>query len=181
MRSFLLFIFLLLPTASSAIQPYSYIELQNKHVPWWKALGYEMAFRESAKEFHVSRSWLMALCKIENNFKSIGTDGKGSYGIMQLQIQTAQIVAKGLGDYNWDLIDGIWLEEHPEQSIRFAACHMRDLLNTFHGSYHWATRAYNGGSTRIKEAKKGNRKWKHLSVKYYENVFEQFNKIKEFK
>jgi soluble lytic murein transglycosylase-like protein len=100
---------------------------------------------------------------------------------MQLQVHTAQLVAKQLGYKDWASIDGPWIEEHPEESIRFATCHFKALLRTFRGSYYWATRGYNGGWERVMAAKKGARKWHNLSLKYYENVERSFQQIKAYK
>jgi len=148
---------------------------------WWDGFIYADSFKKSAKEFNLSPSWLASIAQQETAFTESTDDGRSpaSYGIMQLQVRTAKIIAKALGD-DYDIIDGEWLNTHPEKSIRYAACHLRSLLNMFGGSYYWATRAYNGGDKRIKLSRKGSLKWKGLSVRYYNAVFKHFIQIKEY-
>lgn len=146
---------------------------------WWRSLSYEESFKESARTFKISPSWLAAIACCESGYKAKTTDGKGSFGIMQMQVSTAKIVAKRF-KIDPDVIDEKYLTDHPEECIQFAACHFRDLLNTFGNSYYWATRAYNGGSTRIRMSKNGSKRYKNLSLLYYTHVEQTFNAIKEF-
>lgn len=159
-----------------------YIVSVNDKVHWYDALIYEDSFKKSAKEFKISPSWLAAMAQQENTFVETGDDGKtpASYGLMQLQVRTAKIIAESLGD-DPNVIDGEWLNSHSEKSIRYAACHFRNMLDLFGQSYYWATRAYNGGDKRIRWAKNGSKKWKNLSVGYYNKVWKHFNEIKEYK
>lgn len=130
------------------------------------------------KEFGISWKWYAAILALENGFKSFGTDGKGSYGISQMQVLTAKITARKLGD-DPTIITPRWMETHPLAMIRYGASCFHDLIYEFRGvnRYYWGTRAYNAGATRIILARRGFKRWKYLSEKYYWDVYKRYGDL----
>lgn len=155
--------------------------IADKHVATIEAVDYASAIISSSEEFKISWKWYAAIIYRENQFSSIRTDGKGSFGISQMQVQTAKAVAKELGD-SQKKIDPVWIETHPLAMIRYGARHFHDLLREFRGpnQYYWATRAYNAGGTRIHLAMRGAFHWRHLSEKYYDDVDTQYRVIAKY-
>ena len=155
--------------------------LIDHKVPMGQAIDDADTILSASADFGISWKWYGALLGRENLYKATGTDGRGSFGFSQMQVMTAKIVAKELGD-DPEAITPKWMEDHPLTMIRYGARHFHDLLREFNGpnQYYWATRAYNAGGTRIHLARGGSKRWKALSEKYYWDVDRRYTEISEY-
>lgn len=143
--------------------------------------GYRVSFDEAkdiaasiekwSKHFKIDPDWMTAIYTQESYYNPESSDGKGSWGICQLQLKTAQEVADELGlGIKIEVID---LKYNTDTAIMLSCCHFSDLLDSYFGDYKIATRAYNCGSGALKKYDR--------SRAYYERVVHWFIKFLETK
>lgn len=152
--------------------------ITDQGVPYGASISYASAILHSSREFKINPYWWASVLTVERHFKPSGTDGRGSFGIPQMQVETTKAVARELGDDPNEVTEA-WIEAHPITMIRYGARHFADLLEQFRGPnrYYWATRAYNAGSKRIFRARRGSPKYRRLSEKYYQDTDLEYRKL----
>lgn len=124
---------------------------------------------------HIDQDWVLAICTLESHFDTNASDGKGSWGIAQLQISTAEMVYHEVHpEQGRTVFESQYLCEVPEENIFLACRHIRDLIDSYAGDYIKATRSYNVGS---RNAQKG----RLHGLTYCDNVFHQYMEYEKFK
>src|SRR5262245_18826962 len=93
-----------------------------------------------AKQYQLDPALLLAVIKVESDFRQDVISSRGAVGLMQLMPQTA--VSVGVTDMN-----------DPLQNIRGGAVHLRQLLNFYRGDIALSLAAYNAGIHRVKRHK----------------------------
>ena len=144
----------------------------HKRLSWKTANGYAQSIMKWSKEYDIDPDWMVALFTVESHWNTNATDGKDSWGIPQLQVDTAQQTADGLKLQI--VVTPERLMGDPDLAIRLACRHYRDLLDLFHGNCIEATRAYNRGDQRIEATRLP-------GLDYFQNVFTQYWHFEVFK
>lgn len=108
---------------------------------------------------------------VESHFDTNACDGRPipSYGIPQIQIQTAQLVVNSWGSYR---ITASNLRDYPGLAIRISCAHFRHLLKTYKGDYIRAIRAYNAGETAVNTSER------LPGMPYFKKVLHQYELYK---
>lgn len=123
--------------------------------------------------YELQPEWILSMFSLESHFDCLSEDGLGSYGIPQLQVETAQAVVKE--DDLKIIVTYNLLKMDTDLSIHLACHHFRDLLEENKGDYVQSTRAYNCGQNRAKRTK-------ITSLKYLIGVTEiYYNYLKQVK
>lgn len=120
----------------------------HKHLSKDSASGISKSIEKWSKKYKIDADWMTGLYAVESHFDTNSTDGRDSWGIPQLQTNTAQLVVD-----KWKQAYKVTPEELKRCSglaIRISCCNFRALLVEFGGDYVKATRAYNAGSTNVK-------------------------------
>lgn len=120
----------------------------------------------------IDQDWILALFDVENHFHATPTDGRGSHGIPQLQVDVAQAVADELKLQI--VVTSRLLEENSELAIQLACRNFKDELKTYGGDYLKATRSYNFGDKRVKRNR-------ICGLKYFNDVFQTYWTLEKYK
>lgn len=102
-------------------------------------LKYQNWIVQYSKECNVDPALVSAVILQESRFNPDANSGAGAQGLMQFMPGTAKTMAKELGVASYNIYD-------PEISIRFGACHLRDLLVKYNGDTASALAGYNAGT-----------------------------------
>lgn len=142
------------------------------HLTWNTANGYAASIMKWAKEYNVDPDWMTAIYTHESHWDTKATDDLDSWGIPQIQVSTAQIVADELKLD--ETITAQRLTADPDIAIRLSCRHYRDLLDEFNGDCIQATRAYNRGDKGVKNTRLP-------GLDYFQDVFNQYWNFEKFK
>lgn len=137
---------------------------------------------EVAKEQKMDPVIILAMIKVESNFREKAVSPKGAVGLMQVMPTTAEwILSKnGLVAQNYDLYNA-------RDNIIVGTLYYKYLAKKFSGDLEKIMAAYNGGSVRVK-----NNTWKNITetknyvqrinwaIKAYKYKLPVYLKIKEF-
>jgi soluble lytic murein transglycosylase len=99
-----------------------------------------------SKEHDVDYRLVLAVMKVESNFKLDAVSSKGARGLLQIKPSLGRGIAETLG-VTWSS-DRILHE--PDKNIKFGVYHLSQLIEDFQ-TLPWALYAYNSGSTRAKQ------------------------------
>jgi len=122
----------------------SIISASNKNISLAKRNLIACNIWSSAREFNVSPHLVLAVMKIESNFKDTAKSSSNAYGLMQILPSTYKMCRKYLGDpqeYELDMYNA------PNQ-IRYGTMYLRMLYDDC-GSWEIAITRYNMGYTNI--------------------------------
>lgn len=97
--------------------------------------------------YHIDYRLILALMKVESNFKNDAVSCKGAVGLLQIKPSLGRTVAKDIG-MEWK---GDAQLHDPDKNIRIGVHHLSCLINDF-ASLSSALHAYNGGAGRAKAA-----------------------------
>ena len=100
-----------------------------------------------AKLYHVDSNLTAAVIKNESKFRQTVHSHRGAVGLMQLMPDTAEWVARQLGDQGYS-------EESlhdPDRNIRYGTWYLSELQREFHGNDILALAAYNAGRGNVHE------------------------------
>lgn len=100
-----------------------------------------------SKANRIDPDWMLAMYTVETHFDTNASDGKDSYGVAQIQTNTAQIIINGMKQSY--IVTPTELKRCYGLNIRLSCHYFRDLLNQYEGDYIKATRAYNAGPTNV--------------------------------
>ncbi|HVN23809.1 MAG TPA: lytic transglycosylase domain-containing protein [Syntrophorhabdales bacterium] len=89
---------------------------------------------------------VLAVMKVESNFKENAVSSKGARGLLQIKPSLGRDIAETLG-VNWSS-DRILHE--PEKNIKFGVYQLSQLIENFE-TLSWALYAYNSGQTKARE------------------------------
>lgn len=100
-----------------------------------------------SNEYRLDANLVYAIIKIESKFDSYAKSKKSAAGLMQITPQTAEYIARLIGQYNYDsdiLFD-------PKINIRFGCYYFSKLLKDFDNNLYCALAAYNGGEGNVRK------------------------------
>ncbi|MBO5888727.1 MAG: lytic transglycosylase domain-containing protein [Clostridia bacterium] len=106
--------------------------------------GYKKYLKEIeyySKLYGVEKHLVLAVIKTESNFNENAISNKGALGIMQIMPNTANFIAKKLGDSSYNLLDY-------KTSIKYGVYYLSYLKNKFNNEYEIIC-AYNAGEGRV--------------------------------
>ena len=99
-----------------------------------------------SRERELDYRLVLAVMKVESNFKQDAVSSKGARGLLQIKPSLGRGIAETLG-VTWSS-DRILHE--PEKNIKFGVYHLSQLMEDF-DTLQWALYAYNSGSTKARE------------------------------
>jgi soluble lytic murein transglycosylase len=100
---------------------------------------------EEAKDFEIDYRLVLAVMKVESNFKSDAISKKGARGLLQIKPSLAKHVSKETGVS----IKSPKCLEEPEKNIRIGVSHLSWLMDKFE-NINTALHAYNVGLGKVK-------------------------------
>jgi soluble lytic murein transglycosylase len=102
---------------------------------------------EEAKDYEIDYRLVLAVMKVESNFKSDAISKKGARGLLQIKPSLAKHVSKETGVS----IKSPKCLEEPEKNIRIGVSHLSWLMEKFE-NLNTALHAYNVGWGKVKKA-----------------------------
>ena len=105
----------------------------------------EVLYRES-KRYRLDYRLVLAVMKVESNFKQDAVSSRGARGLLQLKPSLAKFIAKDAG-VQWG---GAKTLDEPGKNIKLGVHHLSSLVDDFE-NLHLALHAYHVGPTRLKE------------------------------
>lgn len=102
---------------------------------------------EEARDYEIDYRLVLAVMKVESNFKSNAISKKGARGLLQIKPSLAKHVSKETGV----AIKGPKCLDEPEKNIRIGVSHLSWLIEKFE-NLNTALHAYNVGLGKIKSA-----------------------------
>jgi soluble lytic murein transglycosylase len=146
--------------------------LKGKNVKLSEHKLREMAatvYRES-EAYNLDYRLVLAIIKVESNFKNDAVSVKGARGLLQIKPSLAKYIAKDAGGH----YDGVHSLHDSDNNIRIGVYHLSSLLDDFK-TVSAALYAYNAGSTRAKKKLFGNNEPKtpftnHVLREYRKNI-----------
>ncbi len=117
---------------------------------------------------HIDYRLILALMKVESNFKNNAVSSKGARGLLQIKPSLGRTVAKDIG-MKWK---GKSQLHDPDKNIRIGVHHLSCLIQDF-STLPSALHAYNGGARRAKAmaARK-----EHPTVRFASAVMKEYSK-----
>jgi peptidoglycan lytic transglycosylase len=114
------------------------------------ALGYPRAFStvvtERVEDLGMNEYIVYSVMREESRFQPDVVSWAGAYGLMQLIIPTAKVVARQISLKDFDL----QMLYRPEINIAMGSRYLNDLIEDFNGNVYYALGGYNGGPHNIK-------------------------------
>jgi soluble lytic murein transglycosylase len=107
-------------------------------------LQYQGIIRAQAAEKHLDPALVAAVIYAETKFDA-RTSAAGAEGLMQIEPQTAEYLARVSGGYQFTVSD-LW---KPTVNIAYGSYYLRFLIDQFHGSVPLALAAYNAGAGNV--------------------------------
>lgn len=119
-------------------------------LPWFWRLYYPLPYRQTiflqAQAAEVDPYLVMALIRVESKFRPQAQSRMGARGLMQLMPETAEWVAKQLGEqYDSEKLFEI------EYNTKIGCWYLANLLQEFGGNLSLALAAYNGGRGNVRQ------------------------------
>jgi soluble lytic murein transglycosylase len=99
-----------------------------------------------SKEHDIDYRLVLAVMKVESNFKLDAVSPKGARGLLQIKPSLGRGIAETLG-VTWT---GDRTLHEPEKNIKFGVYHLSQLIEDFE-TLPWALYAYNSGSTKARK------------------------------
>ena len=124
----------------------SYLEEQMPNMPGDKLRDIASYVYTESKERNLDYRLVLAVMKVESNFKQDAVSSKGARGLLQIKPSLGRGIAETLG-VTWS---GDRILHEPEKNIKFGVYHLSQLIENFE-TLQWALYAYNSGSTKARE------------------------------
>ena len=103
----------------------------------------------TARRLHMDPALLLAVAKVESDFREHVESDRGAKGIMQVREATGREIANYLGMVEWDLFNA-------EDCSLIGGAYLKDLLRLYRQDMHLALAAYHAGPLIVDE-------WVHQS------------------
>jgi soluble lytic murein transglycosylase len=107
-------------------------------------LEYASNIHQQAVEKHLDPALVAAVIYAETKFDP-RTSAAGAEGLMQIEPQTAEFLARRSGAQTFTIQD----LATPQVNIAYGSYYLRYLLDEYHGNKSLALAAYNGGETNV--------------------------------
>ena len=123
---------------------------------------------DESERYHIDYRLILALMKVESNFKNDAVSCKGALGLLQIMPSLGKTVAKDLG-MKWKGDEQL---HEPDKNIRIGVHHLSGLMKDF-ATLPSALHAYNGGASRARalDAQK-----QHPTVRFASAVIKEYSK-----
>ena len=121
-----------------------------------------------SKEHDLDYRLVLAVMKVESNFKLDAVSSKGARGLLQIKPSLGRGIAETLG-VTWG---GDRTLHEPEKNIKLGVYHLSQLIEDFQ-TLPWALYAYNSGSTKARQLAA---KQKRPGVRFAKAVLSEYEK-----
>jgi soluble lytic murein transglycosylase len=146
--------------------------LKNKNVKIVDSKLRDMASTvyEESEAYDLDYRLVLAVIRVESNFKNDAVSSKGARGLLQIKPSLAKYIAKEAGGR----YEGVHSLHDSDNNIRLGVYHLSALLDDFK-TVSAALHAYNVGSTKAKKKPFGNKEPKtrftnHVLKEYQRNI-----------
>jgi soluble lytic murein transglycosylase len=130
----------------AVIQIAQYLQGRNKQLGREKLRGISETLYEESKRYKVDYRLILALMKVESNFRCDAVSERGARGLLQVKPSHARFIAEDVGVV-WH---GEKTLDEPEKNIRIGVHFLSQLIDDFQ-DIHMALHAYHVGPTRLRE------------------------------
>jgi len=146
----------------------SYLEERMPDIPEDKLRDIASYVYTESKERNLDYRLVLAVMKVESNFKQDAVSSKGARGLLQIKPSLGRGIAETLG-VTWS---GDRILHEPEKNIKFGVYHLSQLIENFE-TLQWALYAYNSGSTKAREL---SAKHKQPGIRFAKAVLSAYEK-----
>ncbi len=146
----------------------SYLEEQMPRMPEERLREIATHVYLESKKRNLDYRLVLAVMKIESNFKGDAVSSKGARGLLQIKPSLGRGIAETLG-ITWS---GDRTLHEPGNNIKFGVYHLSQLIDDFE-NLQWALYAYNSGSTRARERSSQR---KQPELRYAKAVLSEYEK-----
>jgi soluble lytic murein transglycosylase len=124
-----------------------YVLTENENLSSAEALSISEAVLEESGRHDLDYRFVLAVMKVESNFRYRAVSPQGARGLLQVKPSLAKHIAEDAG-VQWH---GAKTLDEPEKNIRIGVYFLSDLIDTFETTVA-ALHAYNIGPTRLRES-----------------------------
>jgi soluble lytic murein transglycosylase len=146
----------------------SYLEEHMPNMPEDRLREIANYVYAESKERELDYRLVLAVMKVESNFKQDAVSSKGARGLLQIKPSLGRGIAETLG-VTWS---GDRILHEPQKNIKFGVYHLSQLIEDF-DTLQWALYAYNSGSTKAREL---SAKHKQPGVRFAKAVLDEYEK-----
>jgi soluble lytic murein transglycosylase len=151
-------------------QVVEYLKGKNIKVSDDKLRGMAATVYEESEAYDLDYRLVLAIIKVESNFKNDAVSHRGARGLLQIKPSLAKYIAKDAGGR----YDGVQSLHDADNNIKLGVYHLSNLLDDFK-SVSAALHAYNVGSNKAKKKLFGNNEPKtrftsHVLKEYQKNL-----------
>ncbi|MCB9060920.1 MAG: lytic transglycosylase domain-containing protein [Halobacteriovoraceae bacterium] len=114
----------------------------------FRAYKYIPKLLEECEKQQVDPLWAFSIMWVESHFKTLALSHVGAQGLMQVMPYTANYLATKIDSEQLKIDRRSF---NPFTNIEMGVHYLKELINTFEGSYRFATVAYNMGPFRVKD------------------------------
>ena len=132
-------------------QVVEYLKGKNIKVSDDKLRGMAATVYEESEAYDLDYRLVLAIIKVESNFKNDAVSHRGARGLLQIKPSLAKYIAKDAGGR----YDGVQSLHDADNNIKLGVYHLSNLLDDFK-SVSAALHAYNVGSNKAKKKLFGN-------------------------
>jgi soluble lytic murein transglycosylase len=146
----------------------SYLEEQMPNMPQDRLREIANYVYTESRERELDYRLVLAVMKVESNFKQDAVSSKGARGLLQIKPSLGRGIAETLG-VTWS---GDRILHEPQKNIKFGVYHLSQLIEDF-DTLQWALYAYNSGSTKAREL---SAKHKQPGARFAKAVLNEYEK-----
>jgi soluble lytic murein transglycosylase len=128
-----------------------HLKIENINIEDDAAMMISRVVYEQSAHYGLDYRLILALMKIESNFKDGAVSSMGARGLLQIKPSVAKYIAQDAG-ITWD---GHRTLDEPDSNIKIGIHFFSQLIKDFK-NINVALRAYNMGPTRVKELSQNN-------------------------
>lgn len=151
-------------------QVVKYLKGKNVKIAEEKLRDMAATVYEESEAYDLDYRLVLAVIKVESNFKNDAISNKGARGLLQIKPSLAKYIAKDAGGR----YEGVHSLHDADNNIKLGVYHLSNLLDDFK-TVSAALHAYNVGSNRAKKKPFGNNEPKtrftsHVLKEYQKNI-----------
>ena len=135
-----------------SLSAYFVLQFEPVQRKYFYVYPYHETVMKYADMYQVDSNLTAAVIKSESKFKHEAHSHRGAVGLMQLMPDTAEWIAKQLGDTGYS-IEAL---HEPDRNIRYGTWYLSSLEREFHGNDILALAAYNAGRGNVHDWMKEN-------------------------
>ena len=135
-----------------SLSAYFVLQFEPVQRKYFYVYPYHETVMKYADMYQVDSNLTAAVIKSESKFKHEAHSHRGAVGLMQLMPDTAEWIAKQLGDTGY-IIEAL---HEPDRNIRYGTWYLSSLEREFHGNDILALAAYNAGRGNVHDWMKEN-------------------------